>query len=263
MIDDFLAHSTRRGLRPVYLRALERTLRSYETEVGPVDQATADQIEQHLDRRQLNPASRAVKINHFCAFYRWAYKYGRLEGTNPADWLVRPKVPAGLPNPIAANEYVRALELADRPISTFLRLAGYAGLRACEIAPLRGEDISANGIYIRDGKGGKSRNVPCHPTIRVELAGYPTRGFLFPHPTRGGEPMTAHLVSDWVGRFFSKHEIDGTLHRCRHRFATELLRASNDLLLVQRLLGHANVQHTIRYTALVNPDGSDAVAAIA
>ena len=262
MIEQFLDHSRRRGLRPVYLQALERTLRAYEAEVGTLATATAETIEAHLDLRNLIPASRAVKVNHFAAFFRWAHKHGVLTGPNPADWLVRPKVPAGLPNPIAQHEFARALELASKPISTYLRLAGYAGLRACEIAPLRGEDVTADGIFVREGKGAKQRMVPVHPAIRLELIGYPTRGFLFPHPTTDG-PMTAHLVSDHVGRFFKAHGIDGTLHRCRHRFATELLRASGDLLLVQKCLGHSNINHTIRYTALVDDRGAEAVAMIA
>jgi integrase/recombinase XerC len=43
-------------------------------------------------------------------------------------------------------------------------------------------------------------------------------------------------------------------HRLRHSYATELLRAGVDLHVVQRLLGHTNLETTTRYLHLVDQD---------
>ena len=106
---------------------------------------------------------------------------------------------------------------------------------------------------------------PLDASLRLEEhLGCPTSGFLFPHPTNDG-PMTASLTSDHVCRFFKKHGIDGTLHRCRHRFATELLRVnSGDLVMLQRLLGHASIDQSLRYAAWTGQRAAvDSVALIA
>lgn len=265
MIDEFLAHARRAGRRPSYLASLQRTLLRYEAETGPVGEATADLIEQHLDRRAMSSASRAVEVAHFASFYRWAFRYERLEGRNPMDRVVRPRVPKGMPNPISEVELARALSLADRPVRTFLLLGAYAGLRACEVGGLRAEHVESERIRVagETAKGGKARVVPTHPLVLNEVADhYPARGFLFPNKAGDG-PASGHNVSVRVHAFFRDNDIDGTMHRLRHRFATQLYRTSRDLLLVQQVLGHESPAQTAKYTALVDDAGHRSVAMIA
>jgi integrase/recombinase XerD len=263
MIDEFLVHARRAGKRDRYLVALRRTLELYELESGPLADATAEKIEAFLDRRPLCNAARAVHVAHFSSFFRWAFRFELLDGRNPMDRVVRPKVPPGMPKPIDREQLAHALEVADRPISTYLRLASLAGLRACEIAGLRAENVRSEIFVTADtAKGGRERVVPTHPALQVELVGYPRRGWLFPNESASG-PVTAGRVSDQVSRFFRRNEIDGTLHRCRHYFATELLRASGDLLMVQRLMGHQSLTQTIKYTAYVDSGAARSVAMIA
>jgi integrase len=265
MIDEFMAHARRAGRRPSYLASLQRTLVRYEVETGPLDEASASLIDEHLDRRSLSSASRAVEVAHFGSFYRWAFRYDRLEGRNPMDQVVRPRVPKGMPNPILEAELARALQLADRPVRTILLLGAYAGLRACEVGGLRAEHVDADRIRVagETAKGGKARVVPTHPSILAEVADhYPARGFLFPNRTGDG-PASGHMISCRVHRFLRDNQVDGTMHRLRHRFATQLYRTSRDLLLVQQVLGHESPAQTAKYTLLVDDAGHRSVAMIA
>jgi integrase len=261
VIDElFLTAMRRRGLRPTYLTALNRTFRRYQTTVGPLEDATPDSIERWLDGLPIGPGQRHCQIAHLASLFRWAISQGHHPGPSPTDQVLRPRVPQGLPRPIGEEDLARALDTADRPLRMMLRLGAYAGFRAGEVAKFRAEDHSRGTLRIPDGKGGKARAIPAHPSIQLELAGFPARGFLF--TKRDGTPITGNRVSQIVGNHFRDLGIDATFHQCRHRFATELLRVSGNLVLVQRLLGHSRIEQTLVYTQLTC-SGADEVALIA
>jgi integrase len=64
---------------------------------------------------------------------------------------------------------MRVLETADDRIRPWLYLAAYAGLRACEVAQLRAEDVIRNAeppmLLVTDGKGGKQRLIALHRSV--------------------------------------------------------------------------------------------------
>lgn len=87
------------------------------------------------------------------------------------------------------------------------------------------------------------------PRLELELNGYLERikeGWLFPTPRATG-PIGAIRVGELVSRALPEH---WTCHSLRHRFATKAYRASHDLLLVQRLLGHSKPETTAMYVQL-------------
>ena len=261
MIDElFLADMRRRELRPAYLTSLRQTLGRLQRDVGPLETVTADQIQAWFDLRPIGPGQRAAQHAHLSTFYRWAVDHGHLPGPSPMDLIVRPRVKRGLPRPIDEDDLARALAHADRQMRLILRLGAYAGFRAGEVAQLRGEAYRRGELLIENGKGGKSRVVPAHPSIQVELAAWPSKGWLF--TKQDGTPWRGNRVSQAVGDHFRDLGIDATFHQCRHRFATELLRVSGNLLLVSRLLGHARLEETLVYAQLT-ATGADEVAQMA
>jgi integrase/recombinase XerC len=225
-----------------------------------LEEATADRIETWLDGLPIGPGQRHCQIAHLASLFRWAIEHGHLDGPSPTDLVCRPRVPQGLPRPISEEDLGRALQAADKNVRLMLRLGAYAGFRAGEVARFRAEDHSRGNLVIPDGKGGKSRVVPAHPSIQLELSGFPARGFLF--TKRDGSPFNGTRVSQVIGEHFRDLGIDATFHQCRHRFATELLKVSGNLVLVQRLLGHSRIEQTLVYTQLTC-SGADEVALIA
>lgn len=261
MIDElFLTAMRRRELRPAYLTSLRQTLSRFQHDVGPLETASADQIQAWFDLRPIGPGQRAAQHAHLSSFYRWAIDTGQLPGPSPMDLVTRPRVKQGLPRPIDEDDLAVAVREADRQMRLILRLGAYAGFRAGEVAQLRGEAYRRGVLTIEDGKGGKSRVVPAHPSIQVELAAWPSKGWLF--TKQDGTPWKGNRVSQAVGDHFRDLGIDATFHQCRHRFATQLLEKSGNLLLVSRLLGHARIEQTLVYTQLT-ATGADEVAQIA
>lgn len=205
------------------------------------------------------PSARRSAVSHARSFYAWA---ADLDLADPRlqRHLVSPRQPRRLPRPIDGAELAHALEHPPVRYRAWLLLATFAGLRACEVAPLRVEDLRLSdiGATVRVvGKGGKERVVPLGPAVVAELrcCGLPRRGWLFPGQTRQREPTGHHVSPGQVSKLGSAylHESgsDSTFHALRHRYATDMYAASCDLRLVQELLGHASPATTAVYTALV------------
>ena len=107
-------------------------------------------------------------------------------------------------------------------------------------------------VYVRCGKGGKSRQVFLSPKLlnilREYFRLYRPKEYLFEHIT--GKPIQATLVQDWCveGCRRAKIQTHITPHVLRHSFATHLLESGTDLRIIQELLGHTNINTTLIYT---------------
>lgn len=201
------------------------------------------------DGRPLARASRATYYSDVRRFFGWLTDSGIIDTDPTASKLYRrPKVHHGVPKPLSAAEERRALDLARGHVHTWLLLALRAGLRAAEMASLRGEQVTETHIYIRDGKGGKDAAIPTHPELWALADRYPSRGWWFPSPRHDGH-VSGNSVSIMVHRLFVAAEIPyGSIHRARHTYATTLRRRGADMLEVQKLMRHSNPASTAIYT---------------
>ena len=131
-----------------------------------------------------------------------------------------------------------------------VHLAARAGLRRGEIARVQRDDVTRDLVgwsLLVHGKGGRERLVPLVGDLAVMLRERPD-GFIFPGDDGG------HLSAPRVGELVSEVLPSGwTCHTLRHYFATNAYRATHDLLVVQRLLGHAKPETTAGYVGL-GPD---------
>lgn len=214
----------------------------------------------------LQPASQSGELKHLRGFYKWAL----LEGLIDRDPMLRvpmPRLPRGLPRPIPEHELSLALATARERVRPWFLLAAYAGLRASEIAALKADDLWWHQdpalIFIRAGKGGEPGTVPMGPVLVDALADLPRRGWLFPKldgtlgPVKGHS--VSHLANDHLHRIGSSH----TIHSCRHRFGTLILRLSGgDLRMTQELMRHKSILSTTRYTEVDQSQAAGVVAAL-
>lgn len=220
--------------------------------------ATAAEIGAFRDRltragRPLQPSSQGAELAHLRAFFKWALlEEPPLVAVDPMLRVPLPKLPRWLPHPIPEHELALAIETARDRIRPFYFLAAYAGLRACEIAPLRGEDIwwhqDPELIVIRRGKGGDPGTMPIGPVLRQVLLELPRRGWLFPK-VDGTGPLKPWSVSQLANEHLHSTGSSHTLHSCRHRFGTLVYRLSGgDLRLTQEMMRHRSPVSTAVYT---------------
>jgi len=129
------------------------------------------------------------------------------------------------------------------------------GLRISEACRLQAEDIDSKRMVlrVRNGKGGKDRYTVLSQrlleVLRVYWRAVRPRGWLFPGKTREG-----HISDSTVRAVFRQaREAAGigaecTPHTLRHSFATHLLDAGTELVVIQALLGHSSIRTTSIYT---------------
>ncbi len=128
----------------------------------------------------------------------------------------------------------------------------YAGLRLAEAAALlwRDVDLHAGLLVVQEGKGGKARVLPLHPTLQAELhqaAGRAEPGAAVAGK-RDGTPLEPKALAHIFDRWLPVQGVKGiSAHRLRHTFATEMLKAGVALPDIQEALGHADISTTRIY----------------
>ena len=156
-----------------------------------------------------------------------------------------------------------------------IEIALETGLRVSEIAALRCGDVTLDkrggSIFVRSGKGGKSRLVRFGGNMGKSLSRYldwkhrrgesldPDAPLLFSTQTR--RTMTSRALQKMFSRVAKTAGVEGhTFHSLRHTFASHLYRASgNNLRLVQKQLGHASVRTTEIYADVLDGETEKAV----
>ncbi len=261
--------------RPRSIDSRRRALVRYSAYLDRVNvdwsEAEKETIEDFLIGKELAPSTVAHEIGHIRGFYGWAVETGHID-VNPAASIQRPRVPIGIPRPMSDIDKEKALKWAPERIRPWLYLAAYAGLRACEIAQLKGEDLiwdqKPELILEREQKGGDSGVVPMHPILIPILKRLPNRGSLFPklsyqREILPGTQVSASQVQKLTNAYLHSIGIESTLHQLRHWFATKCYQSSGrDLRLTQELLRHKSPVSTAIYTYIDPKDTADVVSGL-
>jgi integrase len=164
--------------------------------------------------------------------------------------------PSSLPKVLTVAELTAFFAALRKPKYRALFMTCYAaGLRLGEACHLRVEDIDSQRMVlrVRAGKGGKERLTVLSPRLLEVLRAYwrlaKPRSWLFP-----GATPSRSVALDTARSVFHRARTQAGLplgyspHSLRHSFATHLLDAGTDLVLIQSLLGHRSIETTSHYT---------------
>ena len=129
------------------------------------------------------------------------------------------------------------------------------GMRSGEIHQLRWPDVmySARLIKVRMKlKKGKERYVPMTSQLAEEIRRYPKsvgESRIFP-PKGGVTSRRQRLDGSFAGMLERANISDFRFHDLRHTFASWYMMNGGDLYELAKILGHANIKMTERYTKL-------------
>lgn len=208
----------------------------------------------------LQPQSLRGEMTVLRAFYGWCLREEFLDA-DPTIRLDMPRVGRRLPRPISDAKYSLALEHADPTMRAVLGLAGWAGLRAHEIAELSWSEVDLTDQVLRlVGKGDKEAVVPLADELVEVLVALPQRRGPVVRRRDGRETHNLpHTISHHANNYLHALGIPETLHQLRHRFGTNVLKATGNLRVAQEALRHESPVSTAIYTLVDVADVRDAV----
>ena len=181
-------------------------------------------------------------------------------------------MPRRIPEILTDDERLALLAAPSRRAPTGIRNRAMiaimldAGLRCAECCGLGLRDVDADTgqITVRQGKGRKDRIVwagtqaldAIAAWLRVRPEG---DGPLF--TTLDGGPIYTSYVRAMMDRMEKRAGIQHNVspHTLRHTCATDLLRQTGNLRIVQRALGHSSISTTTIYTHIVDDELADAM----
>lgn len=162
-----------------------------------------------------------------------------------------------IPDPLTPEESAALLRVPNRRYPTglrnfvMIRLMLSVGLRCAEVLNLRTQDVDLNSgkLKVNQGKGQKDRILWLDVEMlslmqrwrelrKVESEWYFT--------TLKGEQLDARYMRAMMERYKAKAGIvrKCSPHTLRHTFATELLKATGNIEIVRKALGHADINTT-------------------
>jgi integrase/recombinase XerD len=178
------------------------------------------------------------------------------------EHLPMPKRQPRLPDVLSTDEVKRLLEAASNLYHRAMLMTLYStGMRRAEMCHLKVADIDSQRmvIHIRNGKGGRNRDVPLSQNLLDTLREYwrwmKPKTWLFPgtvNHRRADVPVTEKISWEACQQAAQRAGISKRVspHILRHSYATHMLEAGADLRTIQVLLGHAKLEHSIVYLHL-------------
>jgi len=242
-----------------YIGAVERFARFFGK---PPDQLGPEHISQYqahlLHKRKLKPDTVVGQVAALRFFF-----VRTLKRRFPPDSIPYPKYTHHrVPKILSPDEVARLIDAASNlQARAILMLLYSTGVRRSELVRLRVEDIDSERmiVHIRQGKGGKDRDVPLSSKLLDTLREYwrwkKPKTWLFPRgiAKRGDNQHLTDKAVWYVCAEAARHaglKKRVAPHMLRHSFATHLLENGADLPTIQILLGHADLEATSIYLHL-------------
>ena len=224
-------------------------------QLGPIE---IREYQLHLYQRKLNAQTIRTQTAALRFFYRKVLHQRLSADDLPLPKLLRRQIPIVL----SPDEVRRMIDAAPNLRHRTILMTLYStGMRRSELCNLRPEDIDHERmvVRIRQGKGGKDREVPLSPRLYQQLRTYyrsvrRRNGWLFPslQTRRPEQPITQKTVWHACREATRRAGITKAVHphTLRHSFATHLFDSGAELPVIQTLLGHSDPRDTMIYLHL-------------
>ena len=202
-----------------------------------------------IEKRKLSGSSLNVYINAI-KFY-----YENILGRSKVYFdIPMPKKERKMPQVLSVDEVKRLMDATRTPkFKAIFQVLYASGIRLHEVTMLKTSDIDFDRMTIRveQGKGKKDRYVMLSPKLvqilKTQIATN-TGKYVFSNQD------TQEPISDRVIQKIFKYALEYAkitkkvgVHVLRHSFATHLLERGENILVIKELLGHSDINTTLKY----------------
>jgi integrase/recombinase XerD len=214
-----------------------------------------------------------IKLNALKQFFNFMTKAGHMS-INPTDHILQYRRQQRLPGTVLTLRQMKRL-LETPPVHTkkgilwrtILETFYSSGIRLQELCNLNLSDADhAEGIInIHSGKGARDRLIPLGRTACFWISTYidtVRHIFIQDHSEQKlfigvkGRPINLRLVERQIKRFAKQAGIRKTVtpHTLRHTAATHMIANGADVIFVQQILGHRNLDTSQKYIRIHQSD---------
>lgn len=241
-----------------YIDAIRRFAEHFHRSPDHLGPLEIREYQLHLYQRKLHPQTIRVHTAALRFFYRKVLHQRLSADDLPLPKLLRRQIPIVL----SPEEVTRMIDATPNLRHRTILMTLYStGMRRSELCHLRPEDIDKERmvVRIRQGKGGKDREVPLSPKLLEQLRTYyrsvkVRNGWMFPslQTRRPNQPITQKAVWHACREATRRAGITKAVHphTLRHSFATHLFDNGAELPVIQILLGHSDPRDTMIYLHL-------------
>lgn len=221
-----------------------------------LSEITPFMIEKYITERieEVSPQTVNKEIKCLKLVLNKAIEWGKLD-KNPVAKVRFLREPQRKLRFLDVDEIKRLINTCPPQLKSVVITALNSGMRRGEILGLKWENVDLNNkiIYLTDTKSGGSREIPINSVLYQTLKELSEKtGTSYVFENRDGKPY-----SDIRTAFKTTLKNAGIkncrFHDLRHTFASHLVMAGIDLLSVKELLGHKELEMTLRYAHL-SPD---------
>jgi integrase/recombinase XerD len=246
VLEAFACHLKKHPIKPEGLK------------IEQVDAFLADFLEGFSD------ATRRVYRGHLRGFLSYLFHERRSLSRDLAQLVTAPRIysrakPPRFLRPEEVKQLFASLRYetaSDLRTAAVVHVAYLLGLRPCEIASLKLDDINFGKaeVCLRQRKNNHVDTLPLPEPVLKAIAAYLIGGraenehrnlFLTLKPPP--RPLHPNTVCNCVRTCLRKAGLDGSAYRLRHTYAQNLLEAGSSLYEVKEMLGHDSIESTRKY----------------
>jgi len=242
----------------------KNTLTTYRSEFNqllyllkekPVDELSTERLKKYfvycIEKQKLSESTLHSRINAIKFYFEQVLHRDKFFVEIP-----RPKKPLKLPKVISEEKVLAGLlSMKNLKHQALLFTAYSAGLRVSEVVTLKITDVDSDRMQLRieGAKGKKDRMATLAKAtlqiLREYVRQYRPAYYLFEGQQKG-TPYSARSSQSVFNRVFKQLGLPPTIsfHSLRHSYATHLLENGTDIRYIQELLGHNDINTTLRYT---------------